>query len=197
MTKRLFFAVELDEATRAQITDIADRLKKGAHFTAAKLVWVPQENYHLTLWFLGDVSQSVADRLAAGLPTTVQDMEPFEVDCRHLGTFPEDDRKPPKVLWFGTHRVPEALHRLRQNCASLIVRNGIPLPEQNFSPHVTLARFKSTKDVRPFRSLMKNYQFAKAGKSKVTRVVLIESQTGGGQARYVPYATADFPEAVQ
>lgn len=190
--KRLFFAIELSDDVRSATADLESRLQKAAHFTPARIVWVPPQNFHITLWFLGDVGP--AEKLAALLPEAVKEMEPFELDFRHLGTFPPDNR-PPKVLWVGVHNPPEALTTLREKCASIIARAGLPIPDPEgaFHPHVTIARFKSSKGVRAVQKQLETYKFAKLGKSLVSRLVLKESITGGGPARYEPYATADFP----
>ncbi len=193
-TRRLFFALELSDQVRAATVDLVSRLQKAAHFTPARVVWVPEDNYHLTLWFLGDVKPAL--KLARLLPEAVSGMEPFELDSRHLGTFPSGGR-PPSVLWTGIHNPPEALQDLRDRCASLMARAGIaiPDPEGEYHPHVTIARFKSAKGIYAFQKQMETYQFAKLGKTTVKRLVLMESITGDGPARYEPFATADFPGA--
>ncbi len=196
-TKRLFFAVELSDDAREAVDDIAERLRKASVFTACKPVWVPAQNLHVTLYFLGEVSQKVADNLVEMMPEAAAGFGHFDIDLRHLGYFPTDGREPPKVLWVGIHNPPADLGRLRAACASLIARAGLPVPEQAFSPHITLARFKSTKGLAAFRSMAKTYQFVKLGTSPVLRLTLMESVTGDGQAMYRPYSRAEFPHAAE
>ncbi|CAN5326772.1 RNA 2',3'-cyclic phosphodiesterase [soil metagenome] len=193
--RRLFFAIELDEEVKAAIEDLSGRLQKAAHFTPLNAVWTSPNSFHLTLYFIGPVDESMARRLAAGLPTIAAEVQPFMLDVRHLGLFPDENKQPPRVLWTGVHNPPEMLFRLRQLCGALLLRSGLPLPAQEFNPHITLARFKSMKGMFAFRELMKTYRFAKPGKCQVGRIVLMESITGGGPAHYQPFATADFPPA--
>lgn len=191
-TRRLFFAVELAPEVRAATEDLSARLQKAAQFTRARISWVPADNFHITLFFLGDIPEYKGLELKELLPDAVAGIDPFPLDVRHVGTFPKDQRKPPRVLWLGVHQPSEMLHRLRKGCASIILRAGLPLPDQDFSPHLTLARFRSTAGLGAFSAILREYSFFKAGKGDVTRLVLMESITGGGPARYVPYATADF-----
>lgn len=194
-TRRLFFALEFTQEVRAATADLAERLRKAAHFTPCRIVWVEPANYHLTLYFLGELTQQTADALAADLAQSAAALEPFLLDLRHVSTFPAEGRQPPRVLWVGIHQAPTGLMAARQLCASMIARAGLPVPQQDFSPHLTLARFKSTKGVHAFRKMLEGYQFTKLGKSEVTRIVLMESLTGKGPATYVPFATGDFSPA--
>lgn len=187
---RLFFAVELGPEVRERVADLASRLQKAAVFTPVRLSWVKKENYHVTLFFLGEIPRGRADKLARILPDVARGIAGFNLDIRHLGTFPQTGHTPPKVLWMDCHRVAPELIKLREQCGTAILRAGLKLPEQDFSPHVTIARFKSTKGLREFGRLMKDYIHYKAGKCPVTRIVLMESRTGGGEATYVPYASA-------
>lgn len=193
-SRRLFFAVPVDAEVRRQIADTANRLQKAFGFTGAKVSWAPEANFHITLFFLGQVSHSQAETLRQLLPEATAVIEPFSVDFRHLHTFPQDPGKPPKVLWMGCHRPPEALVELRRKVASIIVRAGLPLPEQDFTPHVTLARFKSSRDWKVIQTHLKTYQHVKAGVSTTRELVLMESITGKGPATYHPFATAPLME---
>jgi RNA 2',3'-cyclic 3'-phosphodiesterase len=188
-TNRLFFALEINTQIRNQISDLTSRLKKVAQFSAVNVSWVPEENYHLTLFFLGNIPSEKAKNLADRLTQAVKEIPPFPLDFRHLGFFPNEPKQPIKVLWLGIHRPPDELDRLRQQCASIIAETGLPVPDQQFSPHITLGRFKSNKGVSAFRKMTKVYQFTKMGTCEVNQLVLMESITGDGPATYAPFAS--------
>lgn len=189
-TPRLFLAVELTDTIRSQAASLSGRLQKAAHFTSLRATWVPPENLHLTLFFLGDVPAAQAQRLCRTMTDAAAAVPPFKLDFRKLGVFPPDGPKPPRVLWIGVHRPPEELIRLRRACSLAIQRAGLPVPDQDFTPHLTLARFRSTKGLGPFRQQLRTYEHAKIGTCGVHRLLLMESITGGGPARYTPYAAA-------
>lgn len=194
-TRRLFFAVYPDEHSRAAIADTVERLQKAAHFTPLKAAWVPADQYHVTLFFMGNVPEAAAQGLKRALESQPSGIPGFRLDVRRLGFFPTAGKEPPKVLWIGVHKPQPELIALRQFAAILLAKNRIPVPDQDFSPHITLARFKSTKGIHPFRQIIRPYEYFKAGKSIVTRLCLVESETGGGPARYKPFAYGNLDPA--
>lgn len=195
-SRRIFFAVDMPGEMKAKVAELSNRLQKASLFTGANILWVPPENFHLTLYFLGQVDVRTISRLVSALETKLE-AEPFDLDVRTIGFFPQEARVPPKVLWLGIHKAPDELKRLRENCAAAIRSAGIPVPEQDFSPHITLARFKSTRNLRAFRDLTQQYQFTKLGTCSIHQLTLMESQTGGGPARYAPVQQFPLLPSVQ
>lgn len=51
---RLFIAAELSEALRLRIADAVESIKKES---APPAKWLPADNYHITLRFLGDTPE--------------------------------------------------------------------------------------------------------------------------------------------
>jgi 2'-5' RNA ligase len=190
VTRRLFLAIKPDAVTEAAIHDLAQRLQKAARFTPADPKWVPLENIHLTLQFLGEVDGPKADRLVESFPNAFTDIEEFRLDFRRIEFFPAESNQPPRVIWIGVHNAPKALQTVRERAAALIRSLGLSLTEQAFTPHLTLARLKSTKGLGPLRSILDPYRFWKCGVSAVREIHLMESHTGGGVARYESLCTA-------
>lgn len=189
-TVRLFFTIEIEASVSEAVEDLAQRLQKAARFTPARISWVPPGNRLVTLFFLGETPLEDAQELASDLETATTGIEPFELDVRKLDFFPADGVSPPKVLWVGIHNPPDGLIRLRNNCAKLLERKKIAIPGGDFTPHITLARLKSTRGLNPLRKQFEAYRFVKLGKYEVTRLVLMQSTPGEKFAVYSPYATA-------
>ncbi|MBI1290524.1 RNA 2',3'-cyclic phosphodiesterase [bacterium] len=188
---RLFLCIELDEAAHAAVADLLSRLQKAAQFTPARFGWVAPESLHLTLYFLGPTPGESAAKLGQALERKLAQIDTFDIDIRHLGYFPRESGEPPKVLWTSVYNPPEALKAVRDLCADSLRESGLPVPDQAFHPHITLARIKSTKGLREFQRVSQTYDYVKCGRSTVTRVTLMESITGDGPAVYRPYGT--FP----
>lgn len=185
---RLFFAIRLPDDVRARLAALMEDLGKGANFTGARPLWVPPENLHLTLWFLGPVPELTAARLADNARFAMRDLAPFRLDVRHLGWFPNP--KAPRVLWVDVFRPPVALQRVRDSLAPAITRTGLELPEQSFRPHVTLARLKGSPKIHDFVRMAGHHRHFQAGKFDVGEIHLMRSITGGGPARYESWASA-------
>lgn len=106
--------------------------------------WVPEDQFHLTLRFIGEVDGGVFADIREGLSDVRADCFSFGLDG--LGYFPP--RKKPRVLWAGVK--PDAgVCALRDKVESVLVRLGLEPEKRKFAPHVTLARLRDT----PIRKL--------------------------------------------
>ena len=126
---RLFIAIELPSPRKRELEQLRAKIP-GAR-------WVPAEQIHLTLAFLGEVDEDTAGRLTDEL-ARIQ-AEAFNLSFSGTGCFPNLHH--PRVLWAGLQQEP-ALTRLAAAIHSAVRACGIPLEERPFSPHITLARLK-------------------------------------------------------
>jgi 2'-5' RNA ligase len=126
---RLFIAIELPEDVKREL----GRLK--VDIPGAR--WVPVDQIHLTLAFLGEVEDAAMERLT-GEVARVQVTE-FQLCFSGTGCFP--DRSRPRVLWIGLEPHP-LLNTLAAKVREAVLTCGIPQEERPFSPHITLARLK-------------------------------------------------------
>ena len=129
---RLFVAVGLPEAVRTGLADLPRRVS-GAR-------WVPTEQIHLTLRFIGDVG----DALFADVKTILGEIEspPFSLGLRHGGAFPP--RGQPRILWVGVDRC-EPLMALQRQIEDALVSLDFPRERRAYHPHATLARLKNAR----------------------------------------------------
>lgn len=126
---RLFIAIEIPDDLKKALAHLRTDIP-GAR-------WVPPEQIHLTLAFLGDVEETVAERLKGELSHIR--ILPFKLRLAGTGCFP--DRRRPRVLWVGLEPEPR-LHDLAAAVHAALLACGIPQEERPFSPHITLARLK-------------------------------------------------------
>lgn len=133
---RLFAGLPLPPACR----EVLGRVQGG--LPGAR--WVPPENAHITLRFIGEVPEPDAEAIAASLDTLVHP----PVTVRIAGLSFGGDSHRARTLWAEVERTPE-LAELQKRVESLIVASEACAPEtRRFRPHVTLARFSG---VRPER----------------------------------------------
>lgn len=125
---RLFIALALPDPVRNAIASLSEPLQG--------LSWTRPEQWHLTLRFLGDVTEEQLDRMRERLATVR--VEPFILPIEGVGTFPP--RRPPKIVWVGVGAGHPRLHQLRQRIDDAILGTGFPLDVRTFHPHVTIAR---------------------------------------------------------
>ncbi len=127
---RLFVAIELPEWVKAELSGLSFGLP-GAN-------WVPDDQLHLTLRFIGEVDRVQFEEIGQAL-TEVQ-LDPFDLVLEGVGTFPP--RGTPNVLWVGVEK-NEPLLQLRRRVESALVQAGVTPEGRKFSAHITLARLKN------------------------------------------------------
>lgn len=144
---RLFVAAELPEAVKERLAGISYGLPGAA--------WVPPEQMHLTLRFLGEVEDGLFRDIREALGGLRSPS--FYLTLKGLGHFPK--RGDPEVLWAGVAENPE-LVRLRNRIESLLVKRGAEPEARKFHPHVTLARVKEARAPWIGQYLIDNALFA-------------------------------------
>jgi len=144
---RLFVAIDLPAQTKKELGAICFGLP-GAR-------WVPEDQLHLTLRFIGEVDGGLCKDIQELLATVT--MEPFTIRLQGVGHFPP--RKRPRVLWVGIE-ANDVLMRLRGRIESILVRSGLEPEGRKYSPHITIARLQDTPLVKAGNFLAANGLFA-------------------------------------
>jgi 2'-5' RNA ligase len=126
--------VELAADTRTAIEVATAPLR----MTIPGFRWVPAENLHLTLVFLGWVEADDVESIRGSLEAAVAPAAPFVARLGATGRFPE--RGKARVLWVGfTTAVAELTDLADRARAGVADRVTDARP---FRPHVTVARAK-------------------------------------------------------
>ncbi|GIK99376.1 MAG: RNA 2',3'-cyclic phosphodiesterase [Alphaproteobacteria bacterium] len=128
---RLFVALSLPDTIRRQIGALCSGLP-GAR-------WVPSENLHITLRFLGELSGGAMDDVDAALAGVSAPR--FTLSLGGVGHF--GGGRQLRSVWAGVAREPALMH-LRDKVESAVVRAGIEPEGKKYQPHVTLTRPKGT-----------------------------------------------------
>jgi 2'-5' RNA ligase len=100
--------------------------------------WIDRENYHLTLRFIGDIADDVATDVYQTLDRIRRPS--FPVTFEGITSFGGD--KPRAIVVKAKPATP--LLELQAEQERLMRRIGIPAEPRKFTPHVTLARLRST-----------------------------------------------------
>jgi RNA 2',3'-cyclic 3'-phosphodiesterase len=171
---RLFTALEIPRNAAMSLSLLRGGLP-GAR-------WIDVENYHITLRFIGDVDNRTADEVVDRLDRI--DRPEFQLSLAGMGFF---GSKKPHSVWAGVTPHPE-MTALQGEIERICQRIGLPPDPRKFSPHVTLARLKSSRvdDVVHYLEGRSNFMTAPFS---VSRFVLLSSResVGGG-----PYVTEEI-----
>jgi RNA 2',3'-cyclic 3'-phosphodiesterase len=175
---RLFFAIELGES----ILDLLERETAPLRDEAPDLSWTSREKRHLTLKFLGDVSDDGASRLIDAAERAAARHRAMEMAIGGIGAFPNFRRA--RVVWIGVEQEPrlELLHHdLEIECE----RVGFEVEGRPFRPHVTLARIRTPLAVERARSLARVARSVRVRATElVEHITLFESTLAPSGARY-------------
>jgi RNA 2',3'-cyclic 3'-phosphodiesterase len=128
---RLFIALDIDDSIRERIA----RFVEGVRRFAPDHRWVRPESLHLTLKFIGEKPDPMAEQIRQALETVSS--SPFEIQLRGYGFFPS--ARSARVFWAGIAE-GQRLGSLAATVDEKVVALGIPKEEHAFSPHLTLAR---------------------------------------------------------
>ena len=170
---RAFIAVEIENPqVLSNLIKIRDMLVE----TGADIKPVEDENIHLTIRFLGEISTITIEEIKRIMDTIPTIIKSFEMKVFGVGAFPTITR--PRVVWAGVTEGSDKLALIRKIIDEGIVKArlyDVHKDQHAFSPHITLARVKSGRNISKLADLISRYQDYDFGVSPVTEVKLKQS----------------------
>ncbi|MCK0769312.1 RNA 2',3'-cyclic phosphodiesterase [Chromohalobacter canadensis] len=163
-SRRLFFALWPDDASRRALAAEAERL--APHCGGYPL---PAENMHITLAFLGNVDASRLEALVDLTRAWPALQGEWALD--RLGHFPK-----PRIVWAGSQAPSAALLALDTELWQALSHHGFTAPQREFTPHVSLVRQadRAAPESRLSTPLLWRFD----------HLAMVESQLGDGGSRY-------------
>ena len=136
-TIRSFIAIPLT----GEVQRAARKLARELHGEKDGMKWVPDDNLHLTLKFLGDVIDRDVPQVCNVIRECCQATPPFELEFEGTGGFPSDER--PRVVWAGITSGGEYLVELVARLEADLAKLGFKPEPRDYRPHLTLGRVRS------------------------------------------------------
>lgn len=127
---RLFIAVNFDKEVKAQVLKIIDGIKGYSK----KGRFVNKDHMHLTLEFLGEVTEDRLEDIKAAMNSI--DAESFSIALSGLGYFKRNDGD---VCWLGIED-NKNLKDLQGDLHQRLKEKGFDLESREFTPHLTIGR---------------------------------------------------------
>ena len=173
---RLFLAIDLPPEVRDAIAEVQERSRRSCPGWR----WVRAEGIHLTLRFLGEVTQADEARQREAWRRAVASHPRIRFEVGGLGVFPGGGR--PRVLWLGVKDASPAgdLEALAEALEDTARKLGFEPEERPFRAHLTLAR--AEREERPVSPPPGGALLA--SDLVAEEVVLFRSELGSGGARY-------------
>lgn len=175
---RLFVAIEIPSDVR----DLVDAAVAPIREMFPRAKWVPKQNQHVTLKFLGSTYPRLVDRVTEAIGDVATAGQPFETRVDGLGAFPSQRRA--AVLWAGLDDAGGRMSALASALDTALAKEFAP-EERAFTPHLTVARFKPPERLGELPTGLRSDVFT------IDQVVLFRSQVQRPAPIYTPVAT--FP----
>ena len=153
---RSFIAVSLPVPIKKKLGAIQNRIRIRQGQKAGFPRW---ENLHITLIFLGNMHAKVIEGLPYSMDTILQQIPGFSLSLSKIGTFPGRNR-PARVLWAGLDGDVHILKQIHHDLITGLISSGLTFDRQKFSPHITLARFKTNLGYHQFSDLVSPKDFS-------------------------------------
>lgn len=136
-TIRSFIAVPLPENVSRSTARLIKRLSQ----LDEGIKWVPADNLHLTLKFLGEVDNTLVPRICQVTREICEGYDPFELSFAGTGGFPALEKA--RVLWVGVADPSGSLVRLVSELETELADLGFKPEPRDYTPHLTIGRTRS------------------------------------------------------
>ena len=168
MMKRTFFAIDIpsDNIIAGVLPDIKNKLQ------GEKIKWIPSDQLHLTLKFLGDTPENTIPGIISALSGLLGKIPVMTLQLYSVGLFKNLNN--PRIIWIGIQPCPP-LHRAVKILNERILPFGFAADETDFVPHLTIGRVKEIKQKEKLGKLIEKYQQESFGTVSITEILFYES----------------------
>jgi 2'-5' RNA ligase len=161
MAKRLFIALELPESCRETLVALNPHVKG--------LRWLPPEQLHVTMSFIGHVNSIQEEPLREALADVR--VPQFFLPIQGVGTF---GGARPTLVWAGLGKAHPHLFALHKHLQDAVLHAGLEPDLKPFHPHITLGRANGVSGATLLPFLRRNAE-AEFGLWKVTGFAMFSS----------------------
>lgn len=135
---RIFIALDIPDEVKAMLGRLIKRWRTGPQSTVR---WVNPLQLHITLAFLGDITEELLERVCNAAQGIACATQPFTIAIHSTGVFPRPQS--PRVLWCGFRGDIQSIETLQKNIQTALGELGLPIEKRPFTPHITLGRIRS------------------------------------------------------
>ncbi len=139
MPRRVFVAINLDQAALSAIEKRVEGLK--IRFPDRWVRFMPKENWHITISFLGNQDDTTVYKIAEILKHIVREIEPPKIAFEKFMYGPAPSH--PRMIWLTTTKTTsETLETIKERLNGAFIQAGIYFRREHrgFNGHITLAR---------------------------------------------------------
>lgn len=143
MKRRLFISIDLDPQARRAIQKIEKDIEDAfGSEGAGRASFMPDENWHITISFLGTQDDADLTAIMGAMRRTAENFSTPDISFTEVAYAPQKNN--PRMIWLKTSReTSEELGKIKKALEDLLAGAGIRFERESraFSGHITLARF--------------------------------------------------------
>jgi 2'-5' RNA ligase len=178
MFMRLFIAIELPDELKKEMVKVQAQLRN----VDVDASWTRAEGMHLTLKFMGEVTEQQVPEIMSSLRKAVEGAGPLRLEVSGVGTFPNP--KNGRVVWGGLVGDIEKLVHLQLAVEHAMVLLGMKREERKFTPHLTLGRIRHIRSRDRWMTALEEIKDIRLPGFDVTSVSLMKSELKPSGAVY-------------
>lgn len=164
---RAFVAINCPESVKGNILRIQEKLKD-----LGNLKLVEMENLHLTLRFLGEVSDEKLIEIGKKLDS-ISNFDKFQISLRGVGAFPNQNYI--RVVWVGVDNGLNRIKEMHNKIENELNVMGFK-KDSRFNSHLTIARVKSIRDKEKLQEILRENSKTEFGGFQVEKIELMKSE---------------------
>ena len=176
---RTFIAIEPDPELQDQLLAITGKF--GDMPWAKRIRWLPKNNIHITIRFLGNIEAARVSTISVQIEQALTEIKPFVVSLTAPHLFPSAKRG--RIIAALTHE-DEQLTALAEKIESAVVIAGVPAESRRFRGHITIGRS---------RTVIKNFDLGAYSRESmlmnINRIIFYQSILDQSGAQYIPLKT--------
>ena len=135
MRHRVFIAINLPKKIKAKLIEYQEQ------WSELPVRWTKEESIHLTLAFLGNLSDDEVVKVCQAVKGIGQKHSPFSIQLSQTSYGPKE-KSIPRLVWLKGERSKE-LDLLKKDLDDLLVKAiGFVSENREFLPHITLGRIR-------------------------------------------------------
>ncbi|VEN72663.1 putative RNA 2',3'-cyclic phosphodiesterase [Candidatus Desulfarcum epimagneticum] len=196
---RCFLALSLPKTAVSAMAALQDRLKKkrrNARPNARPKIsrninpnikWTRPGNIHITLKFLGDITDDQQALVRTALSQAVRKAASFSLSARGLGFFP--GVRTPRIIWTAFEGDARELIGFQGIMEKGLKEKGLTFSgagQKPFKPHATLGRIKAKMPIRDAAALLEEGRSFQTPSFTCSDVVLFQSDLKKTGPVYTP-----------
>lgn len=164
---RTFIAIDVSEEVRDNLLKAQQRIGSKS----AKIKFVERENFHVTLKFLGEIDEALAEEVKKALAEIAKKHKKHRVKVKGIGVFPNPNYV--RVIWAGIEN-DESIKAIANDVEREMRRLGFK-EERDFVTHITIGRVKFVRDKLELAMALKDLANEDFGEFEVKAIELKKS----------------------